>query len=386
MAVSHRRGTARSGAAAGDLDDLDLAAATYSRQWADASPDRRDRLRENLISSCLPFANRMAGRYRDRGEPVEDLEQVARLGLIEAVDRFDPARGSFTAFAVATISGEIKRHFRDRTWRVHVPRRLQDLSLEVRHATAGLTATLARRPTVAEIAACLRVDEDEVLEAIKCTAGHSPVSFSKPVGEAGSPELGDLMGDDDAALETVADRLTVGELLQRLPERERRMLSLRFHGNHTQSEIAAELGISQMHVSRVLSRALTWLRAAMLCDVAPRWDRADTWHDITTSTVLGGCHDDTVTVHVRGEIGRDTAERLRLDLRRAVAMVTSTEGRIVVDLAAVPLIDATGVAVLLDAAAVATSAKVRMVLAAPRPYVARLLDLSGLGGQFAVES
>jgi RNA polymerase sigma-B factor len=364
----------------GHFEDLDLAALSYSHQWSGATVDRRSRLREGLIAHCLPFANRLACRYRDRGESVEDLEQVARIGLIEAVDRYNPDRGSFTAFASVTISGEIKRHFRDRTWRVHVPRRLQDLSLEVRHATVLLTNVLARHPSRAELAAYLRVGEDAVHEAMMCTAGHSPLSLSMPVGEAGSGELGDLMGGADAALETVADRLTVAELLQRLPERERRMLSLRFYGNLTQSEIAAQLGISQMHVSRMLSRALTWLRAAMLSDVPPPWDGAAARPDIS-SVCLAGIYGDPVTVRVRGEVDRDSVQQLRLDLHRAVAMAADSQGRVVVDLAAVRLIDAAGISVLLDAFTSATQAGIGLTLTGARPYVARLLDVSGLGPQ-----
>jgi RNA polymerase sigma-B factor len=380
MSGYNRRNTSSS-----HFEDLDVVALSYSHQWSDATTDRRRRLRERLIAHCLPFANRMAGRYRDRGESAEDLEQVARLGLIEAVDRYNPERGSFTAFASVTISGELKRHFRDKTWRVHVPRRLQDLSLEVRHATVLLTNVLAHHPSVAELAAYLQVGEDVVDEALKCTAGHSPVSLSMPVGEAGSSELGDLMGDTDMALETVADRLTVAELLQRLPERERQMLSLRFYGNRTQSEIAAELGISQMHVSRMLSRALTWLREAMLSDVPPRWDNSDTWPDPPSVSIVDGQQDDVVTVRVRGEVDRDTAQRLRSHLRQAVARATSPGGRVVVDLAAMPLIDAAGISVLLEAAAAATEAGVTLVLSAARPYVARLLDVSGLGPTLSAE-
>jgi RNA polymerase sigma-B factor len=380
MSVSNHRTTSSA-----QFDDLDVAALAYSSQWTGATADRRSRLRDDLIQHCLPFASRMACRYRDRGEPVDDLEQVARIGLIEAIDRYDPDRGSFTAFAVVTMSGELKRHFRDKTWRVHVPRRLQDLSLEIRHASAVLTNMLARTPTVAEIARYLQIPENAVREALKCATGHSPMSLSTPVGGAGSHELGDLVGGTDAALETVADRLTVTELLQRLPARERQILAMRFYGNHTQMEIAAELGISQMHVSRLLSRALAWLRAAMLSEVPPCWDGPGSWHDVPELRVGSSVHAGVVTVHVRGEVDRDTAERLRLNLRHAVALAMAARERIVVDLAAVPLIDAAGVSVLLDAAAAAAAAEVGLVLAAARPYVARVLGLSGLGALLSAE-
>ena len=157
------------------LEDLDLAATDYASRLRSADDTARAALREDLVAYCLPFAGRMARRYRGRGEALEDLEQVARLGLVKAVDRYDPRRGSFTAYAVITISGEIKRHFRDQTWGVHVPRRVQNLSLEVGHATTMLTADLSRQPTSAELAAHLRLSESAVLEALESSAGYSPV-------------------------------------------------------------------------------------------------------------------------------------------------------------------------------------------------------------------
>jgi RNA polymerase sigma-B factor len=359
------------------LEDLDRAANSYAARLAGAGPAERAALREELTALCLPFAGRMASRYRGRGEAFEDLEQVARLGLVKAVDRYDPERGSFTAYAVITISGEIKRHFRDRTWGVHVPRRVQDLSLEVGHASVVLTTELARAPTAAELAERLRIPESAVLEAIESSAGYSPASLNAPVsGELGGAEFGDLLGDVDADLESVDDKLTVAGLLLRLPARERRLLALRFYGNHTQAEIAAELGISQMHVSRLLSRALTWLREAMLGDTLPRWEGAGDSADprgMEVSAVRAG---GVLTVRIRGEVDRDTAERLRLSLRRAVS--TAGPDRLVVDLAAVPLVDAAGVAVVLDAASAASVAGVDLTVTGAQPYVARTLRLSGL--------
>jgi RNA polymerase sigma-B factor len=254
------------------LEDLDAAALAYAGRRAGASQAELDAAREDLVRYCLPFAGRLARRYRGRGEYLDDLEQVARLGLVKAVDRYDPERGSFTAYAVITISGELKRHFRDRTWGVHVPRRVQDLSLEVGHASMLLTSTLARTPTVGELADRLGVPEAAVLEAVESAAGYSPASLNAPVAEDGALEFGDLLGDVDGYLESVTDKLTVTDLLLRMPARERRMLALRFYGNRTQAEIADELGISQMHVSRLLSRALTWLREAMLSDDPPDWE------------------------------------------------------------------------------------------------------------------
>ncbi len=253
------------------LEDLDAAALAYAARIEGLPPERRQEARDDLVRFALPFAGRLARRYRGRGEPLEDLEQVARLGLVNAVDRYDPERGSFTAYAAITIVGEIKRHFRDRTWGVHVPRRLRDLILEVGQATAALTSELSRAPTVAELSKRLETPEEEILAALESAAGYSPASLNAPVGGESSAEFGDLVGESDIALESVDDRVTISGLLHRLPWRERRILAMRFYGNQTQAEIAARFGISQMHVSRLLSRALTWLRQAMLADAPPPW-------------------------------------------------------------------------------------------------------------------
>ncbi|MEU8228837.1 SigB/SigF/SigG family RNA polymerase sigma factor [Actinoplanes sp. NPDC048967] len=358
------------------LADLDLAASVYAERVASADALTREQSRAEFVALCLPFAGRMARRYRGRGEALEDLEQVARLGLVKAIDRYDPQRGSFTAYAVITISGEIKRHFRDRTWGVHVPRRVQDLSLEVGHATMVLTTELFRRPSVAELAAYLRLPESAVLEAMESSAGYSPASLNAPAGVDGSAEFGDLIGDADAELEAVDDKITVAGLLVRLPSRERQMLAMRFYGNRTQAEIAAELGISQMHVSRLLSRALGWLREAMLSDTLPRWEGANDAADGHGMQITVSHEDGVLTVRIRGEVDRDTAARLRKSLRRAVAAAGSD--RLVVDLSAVPLVDAAGVAALVDAASAAAVAEVSLSLTGPQPYVSRILAVSGL--------
>jgi RNA polymerase sigma-B factor len=359
------------------LEDLDAAALVYAGRRAGASRAELEAAREDLVRYCLPFAGRMARRYRGRGEYLEDLEQVARLGLVKAVDRYDPERGSFTAYAVITISGELKRHFRDRTWGVHVPRRVQDLSLEVGHASMLLTSTLARTPTVGELADRLGVPEAAVLEAVESAAGYSPASLNAPVAEDGALEFGDLLGDVDGDLESVTDKLTVTDLLLRMPARERRMLALRFYGNRTQAEIADELGISQMHVSRLLSRALTWLREAMLSDDPPDWENG-------TRGGRPGMHVSVardaaaLRVRVRGEVDRDTAGRLRIGLRHAI----SGDGvsAVTVDLTAVPLVDAAGVAVLVEAVQSAAAAGVEFGVTGAQPYVARILAVSGLAG------
>jgi RNA polymerase sigma-B factor len=358
------------------LEDLDAAAVAYADEATAASPCVKARLRDELTFQCLPFASRLARRYRGRGEPFEDLEQVARLGLVKAIDRYDPERGSFTAYAVITISGEIKRHFRDRTWGVHVPRRVQDLSLEVGHASTLLTSLLSRSPTVAELAQRLRVGEEAVLEALESSAGYAPFSLNAPVDGSDVLEFGDLLGGADVDLEAVDDKITVSGLLLRLPVRERRMLAMRFYGNRTQAEIAAELGISQMHVSRLLSRALGWLREAMLSDIPPRWVGPDAPPDHHGMQVSVTQDDGELTVRVGGEVDRDTAERLRVGLRLAVS--TAGTDRLVVDLTGVPLVDAAGVAVLLDAASAAAVADVSLSVTGAHSYVARILAVSGL--------
>ncbi|AGL18669.1 SigB/SigF/SigG family RNA polymerase sigma factor [Actinoplanes sp. N902-109] len=358
------------------LEDLDAAAIDYAARVTGVAADERAVLREEMVRLCLPFAGRMARRYRGRGENIEDLEQVARLGLVKAIDRYDPERGSFTAYAVITISGEIKRHFRDRTWGVHVPRRIQDLSLEVGHATMLLTTKLFREPTVAELAAHLRIDESAVREAVESSAGYAPSSLNAPVGGDGAAEFGDLLGGEDSALELIDDRVTVAGLLLRLPERERRMLAMRFYGNRTQAEIATDLGISQMHVSRLLSRSLAWLREAMLNDTLPRWEGAGGNSDVNGMRITVDTAGAVVTVRVRGEVDRDTAGRLRTALRHALTSMDG--GRLVVDLAGVPLVDAAGVSVLVDVSAAASAAGAELALTGPQPYVARILAVSGL--------
>jgi RNA polymerase sigma-B factor len=358
------------------LEDLDGAAAAYAERFGSASAAERAVLRDELTRLCLPFAGRLARRYRGRGELLEDLEQVARLGLVKAIDRYDPARGSFTAYAVITILGEIKRHFRDKTWGVHVPRRVQDLSLEVGHAWLVLTNALARTPTSAELAERLHVSEHAVREAQESSAGYSAASLNAPVGTDGDGQFGDLLGGADLDLEAVDDKVTVAKLLLRLPARERQMLAMRFYGNRTQTEIATELGISQMHVSRLLSRALGWLRQAMLSDVPPRWEGAggrDEHHGMQVSVSREG---GVLTVRVCGEVDRDTAQRLHRGLRHAVS--TAGRDRLDIDLTAVPLIDAAGVAVLLDAASAAAVADVSLRLTGTQVYVARILGVSGL--------
>jgi len=226
------------------------------------SPER-DRVRELLVEQHLPLVRYFARRYVGRGEPLDDLLQAGSLGLVKAVDRFDPGRGlEFSTYAAPTILGEIRRHFRDRTWAVHVHRGLQELTAEITRHVADLTQQLNRAPSVGELAARSGRSEEEVLGALDCAAAYSAESLEAPHGE--DRTLGDSLGGEDQALVDVELHESLGPALATLPERERRILQLRFYGNLTQSQIAAQLGISQMHVSRLLARTLVKLREQLL--------------------------------------------------------------------------------------------------------------------------
>jgi RNA polymerase sigma-B factor len=360
----------------GHLDDLDELATAYADAWTAATAPRRDRLRNDLICRCLPFAGRMARRYAGRGEPLEDLQQVARIGLINAVDRYNPGRGSFTAFAMVTVCGELKRHFRDKTWGLHVTRRMRDLYVDLRHATVTLTNALQRQPTIEELALHLDVSAEQIRRARLCGAGYTPVPLSTPSGNDGSLELGDVLGDPDPDLEVLTDKLAVTELVHLLPQRIQRLLTLRFFGNLTQAQIAAELNISQMQVSRLLTRGVTWLRAAMLSDAPPPWIGGENVLCPAGMRVRIGRFEGAVTVRVSGEVDRDTADQLRLSLHSAV--VAATDGRLIIDLSGMPLVDAAAVAVLRDAFRAAALAHVEVTVTAVQPHVAAVIAALGL--------
>jgi RNA polymerase sigma-B factor len=236
----------------------------------DTDPDdpTHRRARDELVTLHLPLVHFLARRFRDRGEPLEDLVQVGTIGLIKAVDRFDPQRGvEFSTYATPTIVGEIKRHFRDKGWAIRVPRRLQELRISLGRATAELSQKSGRAPTVAELAAHLGLSEDEVIEGLEGALAYSTTSLDAHVGgDDGdeSPSLVDRLGGDDLDLEAVEYRESLKPLLAALPSRERRILALRFFHGMTQSEIAAEVGISQMHVSRLLAKSLATLREGMV--------------------------------------------------------------------------------------------------------------------------
>lgn len=221
-----------------------------------AGSDSRQQLREQIVESQLPLVHHLAQRFRGRGEPYDDLVQVGTIGLLNAVDRFDPQRGTFTAFAVPTILGEIRRHFRDRGWALRVPRRVQDFGRRVAFAREQLTQRLGRSPTVPELAEELQDDPDLVVEAIETATVFTTV----PLPSASEEVMFDNLSSPDYGLERVEQRATLRPLLARLPARERQILALRFVRGMSQSRIAAEIGVSQMHVSRLLARSLATLR------------------------------------------------------------------------------------------------------------------------------
>jgi RNA polymerase sigma-B factor len=234
------------------------------RRLATMSPGpERDALRQELVCAWMPMAARLARQFRGRGESMEDLEQVAHLGLVKAVLRYDPSFGTaFESYAVPTIVGELKRHFRDHLWGLHVPRRVQELRNRVRAAERELTHTLdGRRPSEAEIAEQAGLTEEEVRAGQEALQSYAVLSLDAELtGPDESFSLLDTLGADEHGYDLVVDREAVRDRLRELPERERRILYLRFFKGMTQSSIAEEIGVSQMHVSRLLSRTCSRLR------------------------------------------------------------------------------------------------------------------------------
>ncbi|MFD5819550.1 SigB/SigF/SigG family RNA polymerase sigma factor [Streptomyces sp. NPDC127038] len=229
----------------------------------DPGTPEHNRVRGALIEANLPLVRYAAARFRSRNEPMEDVVQVGTIGLINAIDRFDPDRGvQFPTFAMPTVVGEIKRYFRDNVRTVHVPRRLHELWVQVNSATEDLTTAFGRSPTTAEIAERLRITEEEVLSCIEAGRSYHATSLEAAQEGDGLPGLLDRLGYEDPALDGVEHRDLVRHLLVQLPEREQRILLLRYYSNLTQSQISAELGVSQMHVSRLLARSFARLRSA----------------------------------------------------------------------------------------------------------------------------
>ena len=240
-------------------------------QLLDAYRAGDESARDRLVEQYMPLVRKIASRYAGRGEPLEDLVQVGSIGLVLSIDRFDVERGvKFTTYAVPTIVGEIQRHFRDRAWAVHVPRRMKELSLKLARTIETKTADLGRSPTIAELAAETGLEEEEVVEALETYHAYSTRSLSQPLGLGESDEgtVEDLFGGPDLGYEEVEQGAFLESGLQALDERERTIVELRFFEGLTQSEIAARIGISQMHVSRLLRRSLAVMRGRLDSAVA----------------------------------------------------------------------------------------------------------------------
>lgn len=230
-----------------------------------ASQASRDAARDALVRLHLPLVEHCARRFRNRGEPFEDLVQVGTIGLIKSVDRFDTERGvEFSTYATPTIIGEIKRYFRDKGWAIRVPRRLQELRMQIGTATAELTQDLGRSPTASELAAHIGCTVEEIVEGIESSNAYSTLSLdATDDSDDGAASMLDALGEVDAGMEHVEIRESIKPLLDQLDAREKKILLLRFFKNMTQSQIAEEIGVSQMHVSRLLNRTLEQLRSSL---------------------------------------------------------------------------------------------------------------------------
>jgi RNA polymerase sigma-B factor len=240
-----------------------LQLASESQLWKRYAQGHDPAIREELVRRYLPFANSLTQRYRGVSESFEDLLQVANLGLVNAVDRFEPSRGvPFTAFASPTILGELKRHFRDRVWTVRVPRGLHDRMAEVEKAIDSLTKDLQRSPSVDEIAQRLEVEATDVLEVLEANHNRRPLSLDRPASAEDPDETpaAEWIGSEDKGFDLVEGKVALDAALPHLDERERLVLRMRFVEDMTQSQIAEQIGHSQMHVSRILRRALERIR------------------------------------------------------------------------------------------------------------------------------
>jgi RNA polymerase sigma-B factor len=230
--------------------------------------DVRRRCRAQIITRCLPLADHIAYRFVGRGEPSDDLIQVARLGLIKAIDRYDPDRGKFLSFAVPTIIGEVRRHFRDNTWGMRVPRRQKENHLRVRDAIDPMSQRLGRAPTARELADELDMDREDIVQSVEAAHAYRPLSLDATTHghDVSDQTLGEMQGAEDPHYNTIEDVLTLADLVTELSDRERAILRLRFGECLTQSEIAKTMHISQVHVSRLLSGTLDRLRRRFWSD------------------------------------------------------------------------------------------------------------------------
>jgi RNA polymerase sigma-B factor len=256
QAQSHHR------RARGQYDHL---APLFEQLAAMAADDpRRDELRDRLVTEHLPVAHNIANRFRNRNESTDDLGQVAAVGLVKAVDRFDPSHGAdFMSYAVPTIVGEVRKHFRESAWAIRVPRPLKERHAQITAASTELSQTLGRAPTASEIAERIGIPVTQVIEGLEVAAAQRSASLDELLTPASGTSLGDTLGEYDEDLAGVEDREALRPLLETLNERERTVIALRFFRNMTQTQIAERIGVSQMHVSRLLARTLMKLREGM---------------------------------------------------------------------------------------------------------------------------
>ncbi|MGH8241461.1 MAG: RNA polymerase sigma factor SigF [Steroidobacteraceae bacterium] len=251
-----------------ESSEADASAALSEMAALPAGSPRRQELRDRVVESYMPLARQLARRFSGRGEPLEDLTQVASMGLINAVDRFDGERGvEFASYAVPTIVGEIKRHFRDHGWAVRVPRRLKELHGTITAGTSDLSQKLGRAPNATELSAHLGLPREEVLEGMRANNAYRSSSLDSSADEA--PAMAKTLGVEDPALAGVEYREALQPLLASLPDRERQVVMLRFFASMTQSQIADKIGVSQMHVSRLLSTTLHKLRGQLKEEPTP---------------------------------------------------------------------------------------------------------------------
>jgi RNA polymerase sigma-B factor len=239
----------------------------FARIAGAGSPDEVIRLRQQVVVANMGVARGLAARYRNRGIPLADLEQVACEGLVKAVARFDPDRDKdFLSFAVPTIRGELKRHFRDYGWAVRPPRRIQELQGKIATATQDLSQRLGRSPKPREVATALHCPEEEVIEALACDGAFIPASLDMPAGDGATTTLGDYLADDNAEAGRAEARIVLGPAVRALGERDRLIVELRFFHGWTQQQIAEKIGVTQMQVSRLLNRIIADLRTAIGVD------------------------------------------------------------------------------------------------------------------------
>jgi RNA polymerase sigma-B factor len=370
-------------------------------QFARFAETRDTAVRDELVRAYLPLAEYLAKRFLHRGVAADDLYQVASLGLVKAVDRFEPQRGvTFSTFATPTIIGELKRHFRDKGWALRVPRRLQELHLELAGSIGILTQELGRSPTIAEVAAKSGISEDEVLEATDVAQVYRVSSLGLPPteeGEGNGSSSGALSEIDDN-LELVEERMEISRLLRVLPPRERSIVHMRFFEGRTQSEIAGRLGISQMHVSRLLARSIDALRqeakgppsATVRTDSMSKPRPKGGRRKVTKGSSVARVMDfdvnveqqgDVAVVAVRGELDISTSPLLR---DRLVELGSGKARKLVIDLEAVEFLDSTGLGVLVGGLKRMRSNGGDMVLVCTKPRILKVFEITALTKVFNI--